>query len=158
MGIDSRRILLHCEYKPGPYHCNADGLSRLPLTEVPSEIPVPSETILAMDMLTSLFVTTQQIKKWTGRDPTLSKLPRSLLEESGIPKYWDLKPYQIHQAEISVQDDCILWGSCLVVPLPCRSRILEQLQVGHPGTSRMKNLAHSFVWWPGIDREVDETV
>ena len=53
------------EYKPGASHGNANGLSRLPLPEAPSEIPVPSETILAMDMLTSLPVMARQIKQWT---------------------------------------------------------------------------------------------
>ena len=50
------------QYKPGPSQGNGFGLSRLPLPEVPTEIPIPSETILAMDMLTSLPVTARQIK------------------------------------------------------------------------------------------------
>ena len=34
---------------------------------------------------------------------------------------------------------CILWESHSVIPLPNRYSILEELHVGHPGTSRMKN-------------------
>ena len=51
-----------------------------------------------------------------------------------------------------------LWRSCSLVLPPGRScrileqhgrpRILKQLHVGHPGISRIKNLARSFVWWP----------
>ena len=51
------------EYKPGSSPGNADGLSRIPLPDAPSKILVPNETILAMDMLTSLPIRAQQIKK-----------------------------------------------------------------------------------------------
>ena len=141
------------EYKSGASHGKADGSSRLPLLEAPSEIPVPGETILAMAMLTSLPVTAREIKKWTDRDPTLAKLHHSLLDGTGIPDYPDFKPFRARHLELSVQDGCILWGSHVLGPPPGRPRILEQLHVGDPGISRMKNLAGSFVWWPGIDQE-----
>ena len=80
------------EYKPGATHSNADGLSRLPLPDAPSEVPVPTETILVMDMLNSLPVTAQHIKKWTDRDVTLSKLHRSLLDEAHFHKILSLDP------------------------------------------------------------------
>ena len=40
------------EYKPGQDHGNADMLSRLLLPESPSEVPIPGETILVLDMST----------------------------------------------------------------------------------------------------------
>ena len=50
------------EYKPGKEHGNADMLSRLPLPEIPAKVPVPGETILLLDMLNSLPVTSAHIR------------------------------------------------------------------------------------------------
>ncbi len=33
--------------------------------------------------------------------------------------------------------------------------MLEELHQGHPGIARMKALARSFVWWPGMDKELE---
>ena len=60
--------------------------------------------------------------------------------------------------ELSVQNGCVLWGSSVVVPPPGRAPILRLLHEGHPGISRMKALARSVVWWPGLDVELDNKV
>ena len=50
--------------------------------------------------------------------------------------------------ELSIQHGCILWGVRVIVPPPGRSIVLDQLHEAHPGITRMKQLARSFVWWP----------
>ena len=37
-------------FKPTAVHSNADGLSRLPLPEAPSEVPVPAELVLLINI------------------------------------------------------------------------------------------------------------
>ena len=67
-------------------------------------------------------------------------------------------PFNRRKHELSVQDDCVLWGNRVVVPKQGQHRVLEQLHQSHPGTVRMKSLAHTLVWWPGIDADIEAKV
>ena len=60
--------------------------------------------------------------------------------------------------ELSVQDGCLLWGSRVVIPPPGQPLVTEELHTSHPGMSRMKALAHSYVWWPGMDADLERKV
>ena len=50
-------------YKPGKEISQADGLSRLPLSESPSEVPVPGETVLLLETIQMSPVYASQIKQ-----------------------------------------------------------------------------------------------
>ena len=45
-----------------------------------------------------------------------------------------------------------------MIPEALKSRMLEQLHQGHPGIIRMKALARSFVWRPGVDQQLEQKV
>lgn len=49
----------------------------------------------------------------------------------------------------------MLWGSRVAIPKPGRAAIVEELHGGHPGIVRMKTLARSYVWWPGMSEELE---
>jgi len=46
--------------------------------------------------------------------------------------------------------------SAIVIPLALRQRVIEELRQGHSGVVRMKDLACSHFWWPGLDKEVEQ--
>ena len=69
---------------------------------------------------------------------------------------FDLTPYTRRKDELSLQDGCVLWGSRVVVPPKLRARLMEELHSGHSGASRMKELARSYVWWPNLDKNLEE--
>ena len=145
-------------YKPGKEHANADSLSRVPLPQAPLQTPLPADIVLLMDTLQTSPVTVRQVRHWTNRDPLLSRV-RSLVLEGWVDgKEEKMTPFNQRRNELSVQDGCILWGTRVVIPEQGRSQVLQQLHDGHPGMSRMKSISRSLTWWPGIDKDIEQTV
>ena len=141
-------------YRPGEKIANADGLSRLPLPEAPSEVPYPGEVVFLLQTLQSSPITAEQIKHWTNKDPVLSRV-RNLVSKGWIDCSDDvLRPYQNRKDELSMLDGCVLWGSRVIVPVAGRAPVLDLLHDGHPGISKMKAIARNVVWWPGIDADL----
>ena len=139
-------------------HGNADALSRLPLPDKPTTVPVPTELVLLLEHLDDSPVTAQQIQAWTRRDPVLATVLDYV--RHGWPDRSDvhLRAYASRKDELSVYQGCILWGARVVIPSRAREAVLTELHEGHPGMTRMKALARMYVWWPGMEKNIEETV
>ena len=69
-------------YKSGSDNNNADGLSRLPLPDIPADVPQPAETVLLMERLDSSPVSATDIRQQMTQDPVLSKV-RHFVKQDG---------------------------------------------------------------------------
>ena len=146
-------------HKPGTTLSNADALSRLPRPTTTSADCLPGDLVHLIDHLSATPVNAANIKDWTAKDPLLSKVKRYIMV--GWPDTQleeEFKPYRSRWKELSTLDGCILWGSRVVIPPQGRKAVLEELHETHPGCSKMKALARSYIWWPKMDQEIESLV
>ena len=145
-------------HRPGRDN-NADALSRLPLPNCPNEVPVPSDVLYVFNILDTTPVNVALVAEETLNDDILSKALSFTI--SGWPeKIHDdrLRPFFSRKNELSVDSNCLLWGSRVVIPGSLQSKVLDIIHEEHTGIVRMKGIARGVVWWPRIDADIEKTV
>ena len=55
-----------------------------------------------------------------------------------------------------MEGGCVLWGTRVIVPKKLQDRVLDEFHSNHLGMSEMKCLTQSYIWWPGLDRDIEE--
>lgn len=146
-------------YRNTKQHANCDMLSRLPQPGVEDNVSDEYADIFAMNMDDS-FIDARLIARETKKDPILSKVSMYVLDgwpivkpdnlNSELSAFWERRDY------LSLELDCLTWGNRVIIPLSFRTAVLKMLHSSHVGMAGMKNVARSYIYWPGIDRDIEQ--
>ena len=139
----------------------ADALSRLPICENEGNdsVPILGEWISLINFLDFSPVTAHMVSQNSRTDPLIAKVIRYC--ESGwhtVVREPELDPFYSRRDELSLEGGCLLWGARIVIPQRLRKLLMDELHAGHVGSTRMKELARSYFWWPGLDKELEQVV
>nr|VZH95980.1 unnamed protein product [Spirometra erinaceieuropaei] len=149
------------------YFGQADALSRL----ISNQQEPEEDTVIAAisieddvrrqlsDAIRGIPVTAADIRRATEQDPVLRQAI------TNVQTCWpttalagNLRQLFLRRASLSVVDSCLMFADRVVIPSSLRPTVLRQFHAAHPGTSRMKSIARSFAYWPGIDGDIDDLV
>ena len=107
----------------------------------------------------SLPITHKEISYATRVDTVLSRA--SEFFKQGWSQHVEdlhLQPFFNRRFELSVEQDCLLWGLQVIIPTRYQEGMSEELYTGQPGIVRMKETARTYLWWPNIDQESEQAV
>ena len=93
-------------YKPGVDLTNADALSRLPLPEQPTDIPLPGEMVLVFNTLSTSPVYAAQVKTWMDKNPLLSRVWENVRHGWQTTTDMAMSPYHKHKNSACKMDVC----------------------------------------------------
>ncbi|XP_037567401.1 uncharacterized protein K02A2.6-like [Dermacentor silvarum] len=143
-------------YRPGASIANADCLSRLPLPVYAQPVERPAEVFMLEAAYPRVLPSTV-VAEATSKDLTLAKL-RDALWSGAELRDPEFRFYADRKLQMSVQEDCILLGSRVIIPSALQQEVLRLLHEGHPGMTKMKAIARSHVWWSSLDDDITAAV
>lgn len=149
---------------------HADALSRIPQQKIDENCSADfmhenfietshANYINFIDDNNALQLSFKNIQIETRRDKVLSKLIEAVQKGTVADLKGDeFVPYKAKSDELSVESGCLLWGYRSIVPIKLRRQILLDLHKSHLGIVKTKALARSFIWWPKIDKDIENLV
>lgn len=143
-------------YRRGGENVLADFCSRFPDAWVGPGDVKEELFVNSLQMGSEFQINLELFRAKTDKDDTLSTL-RTLLQK-GYPRKGvsaGLRPFVLLWRSLSVEGGLVTYNGRVVVPASLRERVLELLHQPHLGIVRTKALARQYVFWIGLNRELE---
>ena len=98
-----------------------------------------------------------EIRETSEVDTTLHKVTEYITDgwpNSSMSLLLSLMPFYRERGELSVVEEIITKGSCIVIPRTMRAEVLEKLHESHQGLTRTQQRTKNAVWWPGLSHDL----
>lgn len=154
------------QYTSGKENLVADFFSRAPVSTELNESSTGYDDIESIELATvnslqldSLPLTYKDIQAATMNDQILRTVSKYI--KYGWPRKIRCKnilPYFQCRNDLEMEKGCLFRGHRVVIPQLCRDRLLQELHKTHQGIVKTKSAARSRMWWPGIDKDIEQLI
>ena len=104
----------------------------------------------------ALPIVAADVRRGTRSDRVLGKVLRFTREGWPSAPPGEEFTYFQRKHEMSIENNCLLWGMRVIVPAVFREELLAELHQDHSGVVKMKCIARSHMWWPGMDSAIEK--
>jgi hypothetical protein len=145
-------------YRPGKDDLNpADFMSRHPYSEPKRDNAAEAFVAFISQNAVPKAMTLENVRSATKEDKILQKVMSAIQSGKwhGDP---DISPFERFRDEYSIYDGVILRDHRLVVPSSLQAQVVSIAHHTHQGIVKTKQLIREKVWFPCIDKMVEEAV
>lgn len=141
-------------YKPGKKNI-ADPLSRLCKLTNSSSDSEDTHVCQIVNYARPQAISMSDIIKTSETDKEICDVRKGLYQNDWSDS---VRGYKIFENELCFFENILLRGNKIVIPHLLRKAVLDAAHEGHPGIVAMKGRVRSKVWWPRIDKDVENLV
>ena len=157
------RFQYSISHVPGKLLYTADTLSRAPLPSSATDKTTSEIENFVQSVITTIPASRDYLDSYQTaqkQDPICSKLrefcnsgwPNRNTLKGNLNKYWQFR------ANLTINDDLLLFGSRIVIPESKQMETLQKIHQGHQGFQKCRFRIASAVWWPGVTKALENFI